>query len=78
MAEPPLLLDRSTLEQLTGTVQPKRMCAWLVSRGWVFEQPARRGDIPKVARVYYDARMTGRPLTAGVERQRPRLEFFAA
>lgn len=52
-------LERDELESLTGLKQPKRMCAWLTARGWVFEAPARRGDVPKVARAYHDARMSG-------------------
>lgn len=68
------LLDREALVALTGTKQPKRMCAWLESRGWVFEPPARRGDIPKVDRDYYSARMSGqRPEP---KRRGPRLDFL--
>lgn len=72
-----LLLDRATLERLTGTVQAKRMCDWLEARHWVFEPPARRGDIPKVAVVYYEARMTGRPMVAAQRRTEPSLDFLA-
>lgn len=59
-----LHLDRAELESLTGLQQPKRMCAWLLDREWVFEPPKRRGDIPKVARAYHDARQAngGKPL----------------
>jgi hypothetical protein len=53
------LMSRDELGALTGTLQPKRMCAWLESRGWVYEPPARRGDIPKVLRAYRDARLSG-------------------
>jgi hypothetical protein len=53
------LLTREELELLTGLHQPKRMCDWLDARGWVFEPPQRRGDIPKVLRAYRDARMSG-------------------
>lgn len=69
------VLTRADLEALTGTVQPKRMCAWLGSRGWVFEPPARRGDIPKVSRAYHDARLSGQPLPAapGAAPARPRV-----
>jgi hypothetical protein len=56
-----LHLNRDQLAALTGTVQPKRMVAWLEARHWVFEPPARRGDIPKVAIAYHAARMTGQP-----------------
>jgi len=72
-----LLLTRDDLTALTGTKQPKRMCDWLAARHWVFELPARRGDVPKVARAYYDARMTGRPLTESAPRIGPRVDFFA-
>lgn len=53
------LMSREELGALTGTKQPKRMCAWLEMRGWVHEPPARRGDIPKVLRAYRDARLSG-------------------
>lgn len=53
------LMSREELGALTGTMQPKRMCAWLEVRGWVHEPPARRGDIPKVLRGYRDARLSG-------------------
>ncbi|MGQ2956586.1 DUF4224 domain-containing protein [Agrobacterium sp.] len=53
------LMSREELGALTGTLQPKRMCAWLEARGWVYEPPARRGDIPKVLRAYRDARLSG-------------------
>jgi hypothetical protein len=56
---PDELLSRGELTALTGMAQPKRMCAWLTARGWVFEQPGRRGDIPKVSRAYRDARLMG-------------------
>jgi Domain of unknown function (DUF4224) len=68
---PDLLLTRAELEQLTDTVQAKRMCAWLTVRGWAFEPPARRGEIPKVARSYHDARMNGRPLADSTRRTQP-------
>lgn len=53
------LMSREELVSLTGTKQPKRMCAWLESRGWAHEQPSRRGDIPKVLRAYRDAVLSG-------------------
>ena len=74
-----ILLTRDELEKLTDTVQPKRMCAWLLSRSWVFEAPARRGEIPKVARAYHDARMSGQALPGGAgasDRPRVRLDFM--
>lgn len=53
------LMSRDELGALTGTKQPKRMSAWLDARGWAYEPPARRGDIPKVLRAYRDARLSG-------------------
>lgn len=53
------LMSREELCHLTGTMQPKRMCAWLEARAWAHEPPARRGDIPKVLRAYRDARLSG-------------------
>lgn len=52
------LLSREELHALTGTKQPKRMCLWLQTRGWIHEPPARRGDIPKVLRSYRDSRLS--------------------
>lgn len=71
-----LLVPEPELARLTGYSQPARQCAWLASRGWVFEAPARRGDHPKVAQAYYDARMSGqRPQP---ERQRPSIDWMTA
>jgi len=53
------LLSCAELRALTGTKQPKRMCTWLETRGWVHEPPARRGELPKVLRAYRDARLSG-------------------
>jgi len=72
-----LVLTRDELVELTGTKQPKRMTAWLEERGWVYETSARRGDVPKVAHVYYESRMTGRRLPHEPRRAAPRLDFFA-
>lgn len=60
-ARPPFdeLMSREELATLTGTKQPKRMCAWLEARSWAHEPPSRRGDIPKVLRTYRDARLSG-------------------
>lgn len=67
-----LELTREQLVALTGYRQPARMVAWLLARGWVFEPPARRGDIPKVAVAYHEARMSGRAdPTAWKRRARP-------
>jgi hypothetical protein len=70
-----LHLTRDQLAALTGTVQPKRMVAWLEARHWVFEPPARRGDIPKVAIAYHAARMSGQPAT-GKARARPNTDWM--
>lgn len=67
-------LDRADLVSLTGMNQPKRMCDWLIARGWVFEMPARRGDIPKVAHAYHDARMSGQK--PAPRRTGPQLDFM--
>ena len=69
-------LTRDDLVALTGYGQPKRMCAWLHARGWVYEAPARRGDVPKVARAYHDARMSGAVAVGGARRNGPHLEFM--
>ena len=69
-----LLLSRAELEQLTGFQRPKRMAAWLEERGWVFEPAKRAGDIPKVDRQYYAARMSGQ--ATGPRRVGPRLDFM--
>lgn len=71
----PLLLTREELELLTGTKQPKRMGQWLAARGWHHEQPARRGDVPKVDRAYYAARMSGQQ-PQPQQRTRLRLDFM--
>lgn len=70
-----LTLTRAELEQLCDTKQAKRMAAWLVARGWVFEPAGRRGGLPKVDRAYYLARMSGQQ--PGVARRAgPRLGFM--
>lgn len=72
-----LLLTRAELEALTGTKQPKRMGAWLERRAWPHEAPARRGDVPKVDRAYYAARMSGQaPAATPQQRSRLRLDFM--
>jgi hypothetical protein len=69
-----LLLTRNELEALTGTRQPKRMAGWLVARGWFFEPAARCGDVPKVDRAYYLARMSGQKPSP--HRKGPALDFM--
>ncbi len=72
-----IVLTADELTQLTGTKQPKRMCAWLLARGWAHEAPARRGDVPKVDRAYYAARMSGQQTAAAPQqRSRLRLDFM--
>jgi Domain of unknown function (DUF4224) len=71
-----LLLTRDELKALTGYERPSRMCAWLRTRGWVHEAPGRKGDVPKVARAYHDARMSGVVAPTGDRRDGPRLEFM--
>ena len=70
-----LILTRAELCELTGLSQAKRITRWLESRGWVFEPPARRGDIPKVDRSYYLARMSARPANSD-RLTGPRLSFM--
>ncbi len=72
----PLLLTAEELRALTGTQQAKRMAAWLVARGWVFEAPGRRGEVPKVDRSYYLAKMSGQSAPGASERVKPRLDFM--
>lgn len=69
-----LTLARDELEKLCDTKQPKRMHAWLVDRGWIFEPSSKRGGIPKVDRAYYLARMSGQQ--PGTRRAGPRLGFM--
>lgn len=72
----PLLLTAEELQILTGTKQPKRMCDWLKERGWVFEAPSRRGELPKVDRGYYAARMSGQPAPETQRRGRLNLDWM--
>ena len=69
---PTLTLTADELQALTGYRQPARMVEWLTARGWIFEPPARRGDVPKVGRAYAEARMAGQqPAPAGQRRVAP-------
>jgi|EndMetStandDraft_4_1072995.scaffolds.fasta_scaffold59588_3 hypothetical protein len=70
-----LTLTRAELTELTGLRQSTRIQEWLIKRGWVFEAPARRGDVPKVARSYFEARMSGQH-QASNGRVGPRLSFM--
>ena len=69
-----LTLTAAELHELTGAKRPKRIASWLDDRGWVYEPPARRGDVPKVDRTYYLARMSGQ--VSGPKRIGPRLDFM--
>lgn len=60
------------LEALTGFKLPARQIGWLECRGWIFETD-RKGH-PKVARTYFNARMTGLNLSG--QRIGPRMEFL--
>lgn len=72
-----LLLTPDDLRDLTGTKQPKRMCAWLTDRGWIFEAPTRRGEVPKVSRAYSEARLSGqRPQEAATRRVGPSVDWM--
>lgn len=71
-----LLLTREELEALLDTKQPKRMCDRLAARRWVFEPPTRRGDIPKVDRAYYLARMSGQQQDGPTRRTRLKLDWM--
>ncbi len=71
----PITLTKAELRDLTGFERTKKMIGWLEARGWVFEPPARRGDIPKVDRAYYLARMSGRS-AQGVKRVEPSFDFM--
>jgi hypothetical protein len=70
------LLSRQELADLTGMKQPKRMTEWLHKRSWVYEPGARRGDIPKVDRAYYQARMSGTLSTSTLRRAGPRVDWM--
>jgi len=71
-----LILTREQLTALTGVCRPTAMVRWLEARGWMYEPAARRGDIPKVSREYFNDRMSGRP-TNTTRRAAPRLDFFS-
>lgn len=70
-----LTLSRAELRSLTGRRQVAAMVSWLHRHNWVYEAPDGRGDIPKVARSYFNAKMTGAPLP-GARRAGPRVDFF--
>jgi hypothetical protein len=67
-----LVLSREELQQVTGLKRPSAMCEWLEDRGWAFEPPRRAGELPVVARAYFERRLVGPPKV--VDRTRPRLK----
>lgn len=71
-ALPQLFLLPVELQTLTGFKLPTRQVEWLERRSWVFETD-RKGH-PRVARSYFDARMTGQPLSG--RRIGPRTDFL--
>lgn len=68
----PIFLLPAEIEALTGFKLPARQISWLEFRGWIFETD-RKGR-PKVARTYFNARMTGLNLPG--RRIGPRMEFL--
>lgn len=54
-----ITLTHAELTAITGLKQKARMAKWLGDRGWVFEPPRRRGELPVVDRAYYLGRMSG-------------------
>ena len=71
-----LLLTPAELRELTGFQKPSKMVAWLTQRNWIFEPPLKRGDVPKVDRHYFHARMSGQ--IAGTRRNGPNLEWMTS
>lgn len=71
-----LLLTRDELRELTGFAKPSKMTEWLQARDWVFEPSCKRGEVPKVDRAYYLARMSGQ--APGPKRHRPNLEWMTS
>ena len=71
-----LLLTAQDLRELTGFSKPSKMTSWLENRAWVFEPPLKRGEVPKVSRAYFLARMSGQ--APGPRRARPNLDWMLA
>ena len=77
-----LFLSRPDLVELTGSKRVGLMIGWLKSRGWVFEQPSKRGQIPCVSRHYFYQRMgvsfnvTPNLVVAQKVQQKPNLDFL--
>lgn len=68
-----ILLTREEIEDLTDAKTATAQCRWFEVRNWIYETDAK--GRPKVARAYFDARMTGAPLP-GQRRNGPRLGFM--
>lgn len=75
MTSQQIILTREELQMLTGLKRSSSMKSWLEHRGWLFEPPNKSSDFPKVARQYFDYRMSGTPLP-GQRRSGPNLDFF--
>lgn len=71
-----LLLTLDELQALTGYRTRSKMIQWLTQRDWVFEPPTKRGDIPKVSRAYFTARMSGQQPTE--RRKLPNLDWMTS
>ena len=71
-SHPQLLLQNVDVKELTGFKLPSRQIEWLHSHGWVYETD-RKGH-PRIARSYFDARMSGQISTG--HRDTPRMEFL--
>lgn len=68
-AAPPAMLTVDELRQLTGYKLPGAQVRWLRREGWVFLEPQRPGEYPRVARAYHDARLCGLDPAALLTRQ---------
>jgi hypothetical protein len=68
-----LVLSRDELQQVTGLKRPSAMCKWLDDHGWPYEAPMRAGEMPIVAREYFQRRLV-EPGAVPVGRKLPRLK----
>ena len=69
---PNLLLQNVEVQELTGFKLPSRQVQWLHAGGWIYETD--RHGRPRIARSYFDARMSGQ--TSSGRRDTPRVEFL--
>jgi hypothetical protein len=80
------MLSADELQQLTGYKLPGAQARWLRRHGWVFIEPARAGEHPRVARAYHDARLCGldpatvisRPAAAPARKAGPSLAWMTS